>query len=122
MPTYRGSCHCGAVAVEATGVLADLESCNCSLCIRTGFVHWYVPESDFRLLTPPGALTSYQFGTMTSENPFCRRCGTAPFRRPRSDPDKIAVNVRCLEGVDLDALEIRCFDGRNWEAALAKRP
>jgi hypothetical protein len=29
------------------------------------------------------------------------------------------VNVRCLEGVELAALQVARFDGRNWEAAMA---
>jgi GNAT superfamily N-acetyltransferase len=37
---------------------------------------------------------------------------------PRSDPDKISVNVRCLEGVDPDALAIDAFDGTHWEQAI----
>jgi hypothetical protein len=37
---------------------------------------------------------------------------------PRSDPDKISVNVRCLEGVDPEALAIDAFDGENWEQAI----
>lgn len=122
MPTYRGSCHCGAVVIEADGELAGLEVCNCSLCGRAGYIQWYVPERDFRLLTSPDSLATYQFGTRTSRNHFCRTCGMAPFRRPRSDPGKVAVNVRCLEGVDVEGLPVRHFDGRNWEQALKDRP
>ena len=48
---------------------------------------------------------------------FCPRCGVAPFYVPRSDPDKIDVNARCLDGVDPEALPRRSFDGRNWEQA-----
>jgi hypothetical protein len=40
---------------------------------------------------------------------------------PRSDPDKIDVNVRCLENVDLDTIKPLPFDGRNWEAAMEQR-
>jgi hypothetical protein len=117
MTTHRGSCHCGAVALEVEGEPSDLESCSCSICRRTAFVHWYVSPDRFRLLTPESELFDYQFGTHTSHNFFCRTCGVTPFRRPRSDPDKIAVNVRCLEGVSLDAYPVREFDGRDWEAS-----
>jgi len=37
---------------------------------------------------------------------------------PRSDPDKIDVNVRCLEGVDPATLTVDAFDGANWEQAI----
>jgi hypothetical protein len=119
--TYRGSCHCGAVRFSADGELTGLEVCNCSLCARTAYVHWYVPAEAFRLEGGEGALETYQFGTRTSQNTFCRTCGISPFRRARSDPDKVDVNVRCLEGIDLDALPTRPFDGRNWEQAMRDR-
>jgi hypothetical protein len=121
MATYRGSCHCGAIRFEVTGTIEALESCNCSLCSRTGYVHWYVLPAQFRLLTPEDAIRTYQFGTLTSKNHFCERCGVSPFRRPRSDPENIAVNVRCLEDVDLGAFPVKTFDGQNWERAMRSR-
>jgi hypothetical protein len=121
MPRYRGSCHCGALRFEAEGELAGLEVCNCSLCTRNGYVHWYVAPERFRLLSGESAFETYQFGTRTSQNHFCRTCGISPFRRARSDPDKVDVNVRCLEGVELDTLEVARFDGRNWEQAMERR-
>jgi hypothetical protein len=48
-------------------------------------------------------------------------CGIHPFYIPRSDPDKIDVNVRCLDGVDVTTLDIKTFDGRNWEQAMTRR-
>ncbi len=121
MDTWRGSCHCGAVAFEVEGALEGLEVCNCSLCRRTGFVHWTVEPERFRLLTPEAGYATYQFGTRTSRNHFCRSCGISPFRRSRSDPDKIDVNVRCLEGVDAESLPVARFDGQDWERAMRDR-
>jgi hypothetical protein len=34
---------------------------------------------------------------------------------PRSDPDKIDVNARCIDGIDLTALKPKNFDRRHWE-------
>jgi hypothetical protein len=109
------------VRFEARGRIEGLEICNCSICRRTGFIHWYVAPERFRLLTPEDAFATYQFGTRTAKNHFCTTCGISPFRRARSNPDEVAVNVRCVEGVDLDALEIKTFDGESWEAAMANR-
>jgi hypothetical protein len=47
-------------------------------------------------------------------------CGIHPFYVPRSDPDKIDVNVRCLDDIDLSALSVRSFDGQHWEQAMQK--
>ena len=98
MPIQRGSCHCGAVRFEAEGELQGLEVCNCSYCTRAGFVHWYVAPEHFRVLAGEDTLVDYQFGTHTSHNLFCPTCGVTPFRRARSDPHQIDVNVRCLDG------------------------
>ncbi|MEQ1568721.1 MAG: GFA family protein [Myxococcota bacterium] len=119
--THRGSCHCGAVTFEADGELEHVVVCNCSWCGRTGFVHWNVDPAHFRLLTGQGALRDYQFGTRTSHNTFCGVCGVSPFRRPRSDPHLVDVNVRCLDGVDPGALPLQSFDGLHWEAAIVTR-
>jgi len=118
---HTGGCHCGAVRFEARGAIEGLEICNCSICRRTGFIHWYVAPERFTLLTPEDAYATYQFGTCTAKNHFCTTCGISPFRRARSNPHDVAVNVRCIEGVDLDSLEIATFDGENWEAAMESR-
>jgi len=119
--TYRGGCHCGRVAFEASGTIEDLEECNCSICAKKAYVHWFVPRESFHLLTPASDLATYRFNTRVAQHHFCPTCGVASFYIPRSDPDKIDVNVRCLEGVDLAKFRIKTFDGRNWEAALRER-
>jgi hypothetical protein len=60
-----------------------------------------------------GRSQHYQFNTGTSKHTFCRHCGIHSFYVPRSDPDKVDVNVRCLDDVDLAVLSIAPFDGRN---------
>jgi hypothetical protein len=117
--TYRGGCHCGRVAYEVEDQLERVTSCNCSICTRKAYLHWIIPREDFRLLTPWEALTTYTFNTGTAKHYFCPQCGVASFYIARSDPDKIDVNVRCLEGVDMATIPLGLFDGRNWEAAHA---
>jgi hypothetical protein len=116
--TWRGGCHCGDVRFEADGAIEWAELCNCSICTPKAYVHWYVPRGSFRLLTPAGNLATYRFGTLAAAHHFCRRCGVASFYEPRSDPDKIDVNLRCVAGVDLASVELRRFDGAHWEEAF----
>ncbi len=120
--TWRaGGCHCGAVRFEASmPEVIEAQSCNCSICQMTGFVHIIVPKSRFRLLEGQAALTSYRFNTGAADHLFCLVCGIKSFYRPRSNPDGWSVNARCLD--DADALDIRIepFDGRNWEAHAAE--
>jgi hypothetical protein len=118
-----GGCHCGAVRFEAA-LPDDVEAqtCNCSVCNMTGFVHVIVPESRFRLLTGAKDLTAYAFNTKTAQHLFCRHCGIKSFYRPRSNPDGWSVNARCLDTPNDLNLTLTSFDGRNWEqhgAALA---
>jgi hypothetical protein len=118
---YEGGCHCGRVRFRVDADLACADLCNCSICTMKGFIHVIVPLADFALLRGAGELTEYRFNTGVAVHQFCATCGMHPFYVPRSDPDKIDVNARCLDGVDVDSLRPRPFDGRNWEAAIAKR-
>jgi len=111
-----GGCHCGAVRFEAAlPAIVEAQSCNCSICEKTGFVHIIVPESRFRLTKGAERLTEYTFNTHTARHLFCATCGVKSFYRPRSNPDGWSVNARCLDDTEGLTLEIGEFDGRNWE-------
>jgi hypothetical protein len=115
-----GGCHCGAVRFEAAlPDVIEAQSCNCSICEKTGFVHIIVPKSRFRLLEGQAALTSYQFNTGAADHLFCLVCGVKSFYRPRSNPDGWSVNARCLDEADELDIRIEPFDGKNWEAHAA---
>ena len=118
--SYEGKCHCGRVRFRVRGDLANTTRCNCSICEKKGFLHLIVPPSEFELLSGEGDLTTYQFNTNTAKHTFCRHCGVYAFYTPRSHPDQVDVNVRCLEGVDLAKLAPRPFDGQNWEATMGR--
>jgi hypothetical protein len=118
MQTYSGSCHCGRVRFRVCGELQAATLCNCSMCTKKGFLHWVVEPGQFELISGQDELVSYRFNTMVAEHKFCRSCGIHPFYTPRSDPDKVDVNVRCLEGVDPTKVVIKGFDGQNWEQAV----
>ena len=118
MRSYDGSCHCGLVRFRVTAPLDKVIRCNCSICSKKAFLHLIVRFAQFELLSGTDDLTVYTFNTGTAKHQFCRHCGIHPFYVPRSDPDKIDVNVRCLADVDLDALTVEPFDGANWEEAI----
>lgn len=113
--TYTGGCHCGAVRYEVTADLAQVAECNCSICQKRGALWTFVKDRDFRLLSDGGSLADYQFGRRTIHHLFCPTCGVGAFSRGVS-PDgaeTVAVNVRCLDEVDLGALSPLPFDGRS---------
>jgi hypothetical protein len=117
----EGRCHCGRIRFEVDGDPDRVSACNCSICTRTGYLHWPVDPARVRILAGDGEWTSYRFGTRVADHRFCPTCGVSPFRIARSDPDKITINVRCLEGIELDAVAIARFDGRHWEASFRAR-
>ncbi len=116
MRTYRGSCHCQAVQIEVdVAGTVSLAECNCSICERVGYLHLIVPQSQFRLISGAEQLTSYRFNTRVAEHLFCRVCGVKAFYVPRSHPDQVSVNARCLADNVWRQMEIVPFDGQNWE-------
>ncbi len=118
METYEGGCHCGRVRFRARLDLSQMSQCNCSLCTKKASLHLGVDPADFTLLSGDDALTAYQFNTNTAKHLFCRHCGIHSFHVPRRNPDRLAVNARCIDGIDLAQLKpARFFDGRNWEEA-----
>jgi hypothetical protein len=116
--TWRaGGCHCGGVRFEvALADRVEAQTCNCSMCAKTGFVHIIVPETRFRVTKGVDRLVEYTFNTRVAKHLFCAECGVKSFYRPRSNPDGWSVNARCLDEMEGFEIEIEAFDGRNWEA------
>lgn len=122
MRTMEGGCHCGRVRFRVTADLDSVTICNCSMCAKKGIWHLIVAPENFELLSGQDALSTYTFNTGVAKHTFCKVCGIHPFYVPRSDPDKIDVNARCLDGFDQLSIEPKHFDGRNWEAAMENKP
>ena len=115
IPAYQGSCHCGRVRFELRAALDGIISCNCSHCARKGLLLTFVPAAAFTLLSGKDDLSEYRFNKHVIAHKFCNTCGVQPFAYgAMPDGSAIrAINVRCLEGVDLDALPVRQVDGRS---------
>jgi len=120
MVTHRGGCHCGRVRFEVTAP-AELEvsDCNCSICSKSGYLHLIVKAERFNLVAGAEALSTYTFNTGVAKHTFCSTCGVKSFYIPRSHPDGVSVNVRCLEPDTIASLRITPFEGRDWENARA---
>ena len=118
--THRGSCHCGRVRfeVDALAVIAALD-CNCSICRTSAFLHLIVPVARFRLIAGADDLTEYTFNTGAAKHRFCRHCGVKGFYIPRSNPDGVDVNVRCLDAATIERVDITLFDDRTRETSEA---
>ena len=121
MTLHKGGCHCGRVRFEVEAPAnVEVTECNCSICSMTGYLHLIVPQADFRLVQGQDDLTTYTFNTGIAKHCFCRHCGIKSFYVPRSHPDGISVNLRCLDEGTLGNVDLSTFDGRNWEQNISK--
>ena len=112
---HKGACHCGKVQYEVEMKLEKALSCNCSICMKRGTLLDFVPETNFKLLSGEGELQDYQFNKKMIHHLFCRNCGVASFSRAKG-PDgtaMVAINLRCLDDVDLKKLKLQEYDGRS---------
>lgn len=111
---YQGSCHCGQVAFEVEGQIDGAMACNCSICQRKGSLLWFVPRDQLKLLTPESQMATYTFNKHVIRHYFCPTCGIHPVGEG-SDPKGnaiAAINIRCLEDIELEAVPVTHYDGR----------
>lgn len=113
---YRGYCHCKKVSYEVDLELGQVISCNCSHCQIKGLLLSFVSGDVFTLTGGAEDLTSYRFNKKVIDHLFCKHCGVESFARgkDKEGKDTVAINVRCLEGVEIDKLALTEVDGKNW--------
>ncbi|HUE12369.1 MAG TPA: GFA family protein [Steroidobacteraceae bacterium] len=120
MVTHAGGCHCGRVRFEVRApAKLEVSDCNCSICSKLGFLHLIVPADRFTLISGREALTTYTFNTGVAKHYFCASCGVKSFYIPRSHPDGISVNARCIDSGTIESISVTPFNGREWEASRA---
>ena len=111
---YNGSCHCGNIAFQLEGVLSGAMACNCSICQRKGSLMWFVPLEQLKLLTPDENASTYTFNKHVIKHRFCPKCGMHPYGEgvdPKGNA-MAAINIRCLEDIELEKIPVTHFDGR----------
>src|SRR5687768_7500546 len=113
--SHQGSCHCGKVEYEVEGDFDEVLECNCSHCSRKGYLLWFVPRDKLKVKSGENDLATYTFNKHVIKHQFCPTCGCGLFgfsKGPKGDP-MAAINVRCLEDVELSTLKRKPFDGRS---------
>ena len=75
-----------------------------------GVVIWFSPHDEVRLETPVTNLATYTFKTGRYKHQFRPNCGVGPFV---IGDDGVAINVRCLEGMDPSRFKVNTFDGKS---------
>ena len=121
MVTHSGGCHCGRFRFEVIAPeRLSVSECNCSICSKAGYLHLVVPADRFKLLSGSDTLRTYSFNTHTAKHLFCSVCGIKSFYVPRSHPDGISVNARCIDSETIEELTVTSLNGREWEAQYPK--
>ena len=112
---HTGGCHCGKVRYEVAVDLGKVIACNCSICAKNGLWLTFAPGSAFKLVSGEGSLKDYQFKEKKIHHLFCDGCGVESFARAKGKDgsEMVAINVRCLDGVDIAALAPKPFDGKS---------
>jgi hypothetical protein len=87
------------------------------MCAKAGYLHLIVPAERFTLIRGRDALTTYTFNTGVAKHHFCSVCGVKSFYVPRSHPDGISVNARCIDAGTIESMSVSPFNGRQWEAS-----
>lgn len=114
--SYTGGCQCGRVRYEVQLEIGEVLSCNCSRCGRLGSLLAFTPATHFRLTQGEKNLTAYEFNRHVIQHQFCSTCGIQSFaigKHPKTGEALAAINVRCLDGVDVDQFKVRKVDGRS---------
>jgi len=119
--THKASCHCGAVQVTIAHLPDYMQNCNCSLCRKSGSVWGYFGAADVEVL---GETKSYQRRDCSEpaiQLHFCKTCGSTThwcliedFKQRTKAEDRIGVNMRLFEELELVGTELRFPDGKNW--------
>jgi hypothetical protein len=113
---HTGGCQCGKVRYDVQADISEVMACNCSRCGRLGSLLTFVPTANFKLLKGEDAMTEYQFNRHNIHHLFCSTCGIQSFARGKrpDGTEMIAINARCVDGIDLDRLTVKKIDGRSF--------
>lgn len=111
-----GHCHCGAVTITLTAKPDYLNDCNCSLCASSGAIWGYFARDQAIINGETSSYARADYSKPAVALHFCKNCGNAThWTSLMSDhPDRMGANMRLFAAADLDGVELRFPDGRNW--------
>jgi hypothetical protein len=110
---HEGSCHCGGVRFRVRAEIAELTTCDCSICVKRNALMARISEADLIMVAGEELLTLYEWNTRRAKHYFCSRCGIYVFHRKRAAQDHFGVNIFCLDGFDPAALPVRATEGES---------
>ncbi|KAE8155045.1 Mss4-like protein [Aspergillus avenaceus] len=117
---YTGSCHCGqgkySFSLSPPIESQEVTQCNCSICSTNGYLFVYPGADDFHVDCNEDNLKQYRFASEQVPHYFCGNCGSSLFCRSFMEATNgvIAVNVRTVQGIDVDRLKLKKMDGKSY--------
>jgi hypothetical protein len=97
---YQGSCLCGAVTVEISGVIDSIIHCHCSKCRKsTGTAYatnGFVAVADFKIKTGQEVMRCYEMSPGKKRH-FCQVCASPVFSSNDAVPDLIRLRLGILD-------------------------
>ncbi len=114
---HHGGCQCGKVRFDVEMNVGEVMSCNCSRCAKLGSLLAFAPVDQFKLVSGESDLETFQFNRNVIQHRFCKTFGIEPFaigKNPKTGEDVAAVNVRCLDGIDVNTLTVKFIDGKSF--------
>ena len=121
---YQATCHCGAVRL--TFDYGDLHtsrvlSCNCSICVRNGYILIYPQSSSVKIEQGESELSEYRWAAKDKPHRFCKHCGSSMLidigqSSMESLQGLTAINLRMVPGIEevLPGLELAYVDGKKY--------
>ena len=110
---YNGSCHCKSVKFSIETNLDKVVQCNCSFCKRRNAKMIIEKKEAIEITQGYEYLKLYQFNTNIAKHHFCKKCGIFIYSNRRFDPKGIAVNLGCIDKLDLFSIESTIVDNIN---------
>lgn len=118
---FQASCHCGNVKIHVSHQPEFMQDCNCSLCRNSGAVWGYFDPADVQIEGLTSGYTRQDYTDPAVDIRSCRECGatthwvlTDVYVAKIGSNSQIGVNMRLFEAEDLEGVELRFPDGKNW--------
>ena len=75
-----------------------------------------MPRAALEVISGADTMTTYTFNRHVIQHRFCPTCGCQPFGLGQmpDGAEMAAINLRCVEGIDLDAIKRVQVNGREF--------
>jgi len=111
-----GHCHCGKVHISPSAKPEFLNDCNCTMCASSGAIWGYFNVDQVHITGDTGVYYRADYAKPAVDIHFCKICGNCTHWLPKLPEiaNRMGLNMRLFPASDLEGVELRFPDGRNW--------